>query len=215
MSKHSDCIREGVRRGSKGLRHCDGLAPLTVNLRNQRLKYGRRVARGLHQIRVRNVHFRRRIECQADHAVRVVRMGFAKPAVRNGPTTSVVIGVNEVFNALAQRVVLVLQRYVVTVAQRAVRRHHVHIAAGILNIAHELVAFFNEQHARLGQNLHIGIHAHRFNNEIKTVGMRVPLRLHGEPVLLFGCNECGLVAIALQDFCAFGPHFVRLFHVGG
>ena len=56
-----------------------GLAPLTVNLRNQRLEYGSRVTRGCNQIRMHNVHIGGRVECEADHAVLVMWMVFAKP----------------------------------------------------------------------------------------------------------------------------------------
>ena len=105
-----------------------------MDLRNKGFKHGRRIARGCNQIRVHNVHIRRRTECHADHTVRVVRVVFAEPAKRNRLAALVMVRVKEVFNALAQRVVLVLHRDIVPVAQRGVGRRHIHVAAGILNI---------------------------------------------------------------------------------
>jgi len=130
-----------------------------VNLRNQGLKHGGRITRGRNQIRVHNVDVGGRVECNAHHAVLVVRMIFAKPAKRNRPSAQIMALVNVIFNAFAERVVFILQGNVVSVAERGIGRRNVHVTAGIINVAYHFLAFFNEQQARLGHNLGVGIHA--------------------------------------------------------
>ena len=128
---------------------------LTMDLRNERFKHGNGIPCGCNQIRVHNVNISRRAERYSDCAVCVVRMVFAEPTKRNRFAALVMIRMNEIFNALAQRVVFILQRHIVSVAQRGVGRRNFNVTTGIFNIGNHFLAFFNEKHARLSDNLGI------------------------------------------------------------